>query len=93
MLHNNIAINDDFCYANVMNKNNLKDFYTIKEFSQKIRKHPNTIYSSIKSGVINAFRIGVGKTASYRIPHSEINRMAEVNMNDVIEKIIQERMN
>lgn len=68
-----------------------EDFYSIKEFAKKLRVHENTIRRSIKSGRINGFRVGSGKKAAIRIPHSEINRIALFDMKDLVEKIIEER--
>jgi len=64
-------------------------YYTIKEFSKKLRVHENTIRNAIKKGRLNAFRIGGGPKSSYRIPASEINRIALFDMKDFIEKIIE----
>lgn len=69
-----------------------KDFLSIKEFACKMRLHPNTVRRSIKKGKLNALRVGVGKTAIYRIPASEMNRLALVNMEEVIEKLIEKKM-
>ncbi len=67
-------------------------FYSIKEFAQKLGVHPNTIRRSIKNGRINAFKIGAGKKSIYRISHSEINRVALFDLEEMIEKIIEKRM-
>ena len=66
-------------------------YYTIKEFAQRLRVHENTIRNSIKKGRINAFRIGGGPKSSYRIPSSEIHRIALFDMKDFIEKLIEEK--
>ena len=50
-------------------------FYSIKEFAEKLRVHPNTIRNGIKDGRIVAFKIGKGKRSMFRIAHSEIERM------------------
>ena len=70
---------------------NIKDFYNIKEFSIKLEVHPNTVYNSIKKGHIIAFRIGSGKRSSFRIPHTEITRMAEFNLEEIIQKEVEKR--
>lgn len=67
------------------------DFFTIQEIADMMRVHHTTIRNAIKVGHINAFRIGMGKRASWRIPRSELQRLTESNMEDVIEKIIKER--
>jgi excisionase family DNA binding protein len=68
-----------------------KEFYSIEDFAALLNLHPNTIRTSIKKGRLNAFRIGVGKTAAWRISRSEINRIAEMDMEIVIEQIIEQR--
>lgn len=71
---------------------NNKDFYTVEEFAGILEAHPNTVYRSIKKGHISAFRIGHGIRSSYRIPQSEINRMAEFNLEEIIQKEVEKRM-
>lgn len=68
------------------------EFYTIDEFAKLLRVHTNTIRRSIKSGRINAFRVTSGKKPAYRISRSEINRIAILDLEDIIEKMIEERM-
>jgi excisionase family DNA binding protein len=71
-----------------MKKNELvNELLTIKEFAEKIRAHPNTIRRAIHKGHISAFRIGVGKRSSFRIPRSEIDRMALFNLEEMIGNI------
>ena len=67
------------------------DFYSIKEFAWKLGLHPNTIRRSIKSGRLQGFKIGAGKRGTYRIPAAEINRIALLDMEDMIERIIEKR--
>jgi len=54
---------------------NHKDFYSVIEFAQKLQVHTNTIRRSIKNGRIMAFKFGTPKRSTYRIPHSEIQRL------------------
>ena len=68
-----------------------QDFLSIKEFALILRVHPNTIRRAIKSGRINAFKVGYGKKAVYRIARTEINRIALFDLEDMIEKIIIKR--
>lgn len=68
-----------------------KDFYSVEEFAKLIGKHPNTIRRAIKSNRIFAFRIGDGKRASFRISITEINRVAMVDLEVYINKIIEEK--
>jgi len=67
---------------------NYEEFLSIKEFAILLRIHQNTVRRAIKSGRINAFKVGSGKKSIYRIPRSEINRIALFDLQDMIEKII-----
>jgi len=67
------------------------DFLSVNEFAKLINVHPQTVRRSIKNGHINAFKTGIGKS-TLRIPISEINRMAIVNLEKIIDKKIEERM-
>ena len=53
-----------------------KDFLSVKEFSVKIGIHHNTVRRLIKNCKISAINIGNGKYSIFRIPKSEIGRMA-----------------
>lgn len=66
-------------------------FYSIKEFAQKLSVHPNTIRRAIYKGRINAISLGTEKKKIYRIPHSEIDRIALFDMEEMIERIIEKR--
>lgn len=54
----------------------IKDFYTIKEFAEKLGFCEKTIRICIKTGRLNAFKIGGKARSQYRIPHTEIERIA-----------------
>lgn len=66
-------------------------FYSIQQFADKVGVHANTIRRSIKSGRIQAFKVGSGKKSIYRIPFSEIQRIALFDLEEMIEKIIEKR--
>ena len=68
-----------------------KDFYSVIEFSKRLGIHPNTVRRSIEKGRIQAINFGTENKKLYRIPKSEIERIALVNMEDIIEKIIEKR--
>lgn len=74
------------------NKEEAVAFYTVQEFADKLNIHPNTVRRSIKSGRIMAFKIGSSKKSPYRIPHSEIERVTLFDLEEMIEKIINERV-
>lgn len=69
-----------------------KDFYSVAEFADLIGKCPTTIRRAIKAKRIEALRIGISKNASYTIPHSEINRVAMVDLEDVINGEVEKRI-
>lgn len=68
-----------------------QDFLTVQEFADLMRLNYHTITRSIKNGRINAFRVGVGKKSPFRIPRSEIYRIAACDLNVLIEKEAQKR--
>jgi excisionase family DNA binding protein len=68
-------------------------YYSIKEFAYHLGVHPDTIRRGIRSGRIHGFRVGPGSRATYRIPKSEINRLALFDMEEMIERIIEKRKN
>ena len=67
------------------------DFLSIKEFAILLNVHPNTIRRAVKSGRINAFKVGYGKKGIYRIAKTEINRIAIFDLEEIIERIIEKR--
>ena len=73
-------------------ENVLNDFLSIKEFAFLLKVHPNTIRRAVKSGRINAFKVGYGLKATYRIARAEINRIALFDLEDMIQRIIEKRM-
>jgi len=69
------------------------EFLSIKEFAILLNVHSNTIRRAVKSGRINAFKVGYGKKAIYRIARAEINRIAIFDLEEMIERIIEKRTN
>ena len=69
-----------------------KEFYTVMEFSDKLRIHPNTVRRGISSGRIQAFRTGQSTRSSYRIPATEVNRICELDMSKLIEQIVERKL-
>lgn len=68
-----------------------KDIFSIKDFAEELDVHVNTVRNMIKHGLLSAFKIGCGgKTSHYRIPRSEIDRMALLNLRKVIDNIKEE---
>lgn len=68
-----------------------KDFLSVKEFAGLVGVHYNTVIRSINKGRLGAFRIGYGKKAAFRIARTEINRIALVDLEEMISKIIEEK--
>jgi len=69
-----------------------KDFLTTQEFADCIGVHYNTVRKMIKIGNLNAFKIGGGKTSSYRISRSEIERLSIVNLLEVVDGLVEEKL-
>lgn len=70
-----------------------QDFWTVNEFANKLRLHPNTIRRAIKEGRIQAFRSSNGEKSSYRIPSTEVKRLCELDMTKLIEEIVEFKIN
>ncbi len=69
-----------------------KEYMTVKEFAAKVGLHYNTIVRSIRKGRLNAVRIGYGLKSAYRIPVSEIHRIALCDLEKLVSKIIEEKI-
>ncbi len=70
-----------------------KDFLSLYEFSDCLGIHYNTTRKMIRTGRITAIRIGIGgKGSSYRIPTSELQRLAEIDLGEIIEEIVMKRL-
>ncbi len=79
-------------YIVIMKRYNIStDFLSVTQFAKKIGLHPNTIKKYIKEGSINAIKIGSHPRSPYRIPVSEFNRIAEFNLQNVVDEIIKKR--
>lgn len=68
------------------------EFFSVKEFAVYIRVHTNTIYRAIKSGRLNAFRINKGKRSVIRIAASEVQRLSEKDMQEIMDAIQNQYM-
>ena len=67
------------------------EFLSINEFAELIRVHPNTVRNMIKSGRLSAFRTSNSEKASYRIAKSEIQRLAVVDLDKIVENLVEKR--
>lgn len=68
---------------------NMEEYLTIKEFAGLLRVHPNTVRLSLKKGKLQSVRIGEGKKAGYRIPKSEISRIALFDLKHMVKQILE----
>lgn len=66
--------------------------YTVKDFSKLMKMHPNTIRKAIKTGKITGFKIGKGPKAEWRILTSEVERLISYDMEQVINRLVDERL-
>jgi excisionase family DNA binding protein len=67
-------------------------FYSVKEYADLMKIHENTVYNHIKTGQLQAFRIGSGKKASYRISSNEILRIREFDTLKVIDELVEKKL-
>lgn len=70
----------------------IPEFFSIIEFAQLLKVHPNTIRNMIKSGRLSAFRLGGGRTSSYRISKVEIQRMSFIDLENIVEDMVEKRL-
>lgn len=69
----------------------ISNAFSVKELALHLSVHRNTIMNGIKCGRIKAFKVGRGRTASWRIMRYEVERMAALDATEIIEKIINDR--
>lgn len=71
----------------------MEEYMSIKEFAAMMKMHPNSIRRSIKNGKLQAVRVGFGGHPAYRIPKSEISRIALFDLKDMVNAIMEEKIN
>lgn len=70
-----------------------KDILSAQEFARCVGVHYNTVRKMIRSGRLNAFKIGTGGlTSDLRIPRSEIQRLSLVSLETVVDDLVEERI-
>lgn len=69
-----------------------EEYLSVKEFASLVGVHYNTIIRAIRSGRLNAFRLSSSRKAGYRIARSEIHRLAFMNLEEMVCKIIEEKI-
>jgi excisionase family DNA binding protein len=68
------------------------DVFTIAELTVRWRVSRQTIMETVHAGRLQAFRIGAGKRAHYRVPRAEVVRFESANANhnpEVVEAAVQ----
>lgn len=63
------------------------EFFTVYEFAKLLKVHHQTIRTAIRKGKIRAFRVTPGNKSSWRIHKSEIERMAQFDLNEIVHKM------
>jgi len=48
------------------------EFYTRKEAAEYFRVHPRTVERWLRNGILKGYKMGVGKTALWRISKEEV---------------------
>lgn len=56
---------------------NKKDYYTVKEFAEKLEVSCNTVRNYIHKGIIPAYKLGRTKKSHFRIHIDELNNFIE----------------
>ena len=67
-------------------------YLSISDFAKKLNVHHNTIRRAIKKGRIRAFRVSDEKKAAFRIPVSEIDRLALFDMKEMIDNLVEAKL-
>jgi len=66
--------------------------YTTQEFADLLRVSRTTVYQAIRCGRIQAFRVGLGPKAVFRIPEKEIERMQAFDAAKLVDKIVEKKI-
>lgn len=69
-----MRFNSVLCYFVCMDT-----MYTVREAAEILSYTPETIRRFIRMGRIEAFKIGLGPKAEYRISESELQRVQQIN--------------
>ena len=63
------------------------DYLTIVQFAAKIQMHPNSVRRLIRMGKLQGVNMGSGNRKIYRIPESELSRLATFDLKEVLTNI------
>ena len=69
------------------------EYLTVSEFALLLRVSKRTIFRAIKNGKLQAVNIGQGVNKYWRIPKSEINRIAVFDLRNLINNIMEDECN
>lgn len=69
------------------------NYLTVTEFAKLLSVSKKTVSRAIRRGKIQAINIGNATKKLYRIPRSEINRIALFDLESLVEKIIETKIN
>ena len=53
----------------------MEKFYTVSEFAELLRVHPNTIRKMIREKRLHPINVGTGKKKTYSIPEDDLMRL------------------
>ena len=73
--------------------NNQDRFYTVREASKILKTSEQSLRRLIRLGRIKAFRLSIGKKASFRINYIELEKIQSVGYSDILmnlDEIIKE---
>jgi excisionase family DNA binding protein len=62
-------------------------YLSIAEFAKEFKVSSQTVRRAIKAGRIQAFQVGAGKKAQYRISHLEIERIMQMSFEECVKNI------
>ena len=65
----------------------MEDYLTIKEVAEKLRYNDQYVRQLIRKGYIQAFKLGIGPKAQYRVLESEIERLRVVGFDRTLEAL------
>lgn len=63
----------------------MRNYLTVSEIAKIVGMHPNTIRNAIHKGKLSSIRFGTGKNSPYRIPKSELERLALVDLKEIFD--------
>lgn len=71
----------------------LYGYLTVNEFAILLNIHRNTVLNMIKTTRISAIKLSFTRKSPFRIPVSEIHRIAEVDLQGTIKELMEKKVN